>query len=51
VMGSPIKLSHGDYSRVPLTPPPALGQHTAEVLTAVGIDAQELKELRAGGIV
>jgi CoA:oxalate CoA-transferase len=51
VMGSPIKLSHGDYSRAPLNPPPALGQHTVEVLATVGIEAQELEELRADGVV
>lgn len=51
VMGSPIKLSHGDYSRAPLNPPPALGQHTAEVLATIGIEAQELEELRADGVV
>jgi crotonobetainyl-CoA:carnitine CoA-transferase CaiB-like acyl-CoA transferase len=51
VLGSPIKLSDGDYSRVPLHPPPALGQHTAEVLARVGIGARELEGLRANGVV
>jgi CoA:oxalate CoA-transferase len=51
VMGSPIKLSYGDYSRAPLNPPPALGQHSAEVLATIGIEAQELEELRVQGIV
>jgi CoA:oxalate CoA-transferase len=51
VVGSPIKLSDGDYIQVPLNPPPALGQHTAAVLATVGIGAQELEELRMDGVV
>jgi CoA:oxalate CoA-transferase len=51
VMGSPIKLSDGDYSRAPLNPPPVLGQHTTEILAAVGIGANELERLRADGVV
>jgi len=31
--------------------PPALGQHTAEVLAEVGVDATRLEELRASGAV
>ena len=30
---------------------PALGEHTAEVLTAIGIDAEELERLRSAGVV
>jgi CoA:oxalate CoA-transferase len=51
VLGSPIKLSDYDYSDYPLNPPPALGQHTAEVLAAVGIRAPELEELKQEGVV
>jgi len=51
VLGSPVKLSDGDYSRAALNPPPALGQHTAQVLATVGIEAQELEELTADGVV
>jgi crotonobetainyl-CoA:carnitine CoA-transferase CaiB-like acyl-CoA transferase len=51
VLGSPIKLSDGDYERAPLNPPPALGQHTAEVLATVGIKAAELEELSSKGVV
>jgi crotonobetainyl-CoA:carnitine CoA-transferase CaiB-like acyl-CoA transferase len=51
VIGSPIKLSEGDYSRAPLNPPPALGQHTAEILSSVGIGAEELERLSADGVV
>jgi CoA:oxalate CoA-transferase len=51
VLGSPIKLSDGNYGQAPLNPPPALGQHTAEILATVGIEAQELEKLRADGVV
>jgi crotonobetainyl-CoA:carnitine CoA-transferase CaiB-like acyl-CoA transferase len=51
VMGSPIKLSDRDSSREPLNPPPALGQHTAEILATVGIGSSELERLRGDGIV
>ncbi len=50
VTGSPIKLSEAPPSR-PQTRPPMLGEHTAEVLTGVGIDATELERLRADGVV
>jgi formyl-CoA transferase len=49
VLGSPVKLS--DAPRDSPSPPPALGEHTAEVLSAIGIDAAELDRLRAGGVV
>ncbi len=51
VLGSPIKLSNDDYGRASLKPPPALGQHTAEILATVGIETQELEKLRADGVV
>jgi crotonobetainyl-CoA:carnitine CoA-transferase CaiB-like acyl-CoA transferase len=51
VMGSPIKLSEGGNAQAPLMPPPALGQHTAEVLAAIGIETHELEHLRAQGVV
>jgi crotonobetainyl-CoA:carnitine CoA-transferase CaiB-like acyl-CoA transferase len=50
-MGSPIKLSEGGNAQAPLMPPPALGQHTAEVLAAIGIETHELEHLRAQGVV
>ncbi|HEV2218731.1 MAG TPA: CaiB/BaiF CoA-transferase family protein [Candidatus Dormibacteraeota bacterium] len=31
--------------------PPGLGEHTAEVLAEVGVDASDLKELRGSGVV
>lgn len=49
VIGFPIKLSEGDYAQ--LNPPPALGEHTAEVLATVGVGADELKRLSAEGVV
>jgi CoA:oxalate CoA-transferase len=51
VLGSPIKLSDGNYGRAPLNPPPGLGQHTAEVLATVGIESPELEELSSKGVV
>lgn len=33
------------------TPPPTLGQHTAEVLAELGVDAAQLEQLRAEGVV
>jgi len=51
VIGSPIKLSDADYSCIPLHPPPALGQHTAEILGTIGIGTEELERLRAHGVV
>lgn len=51
VMGSPLKFSEANTDGRPVAPPPALGEHTAEVLAGVGIDAAELARLRSGGIV
>jgi CoA:oxalate CoA-transferase len=51
VMGSPVKLSGADYSQAPISRPPVLGQHTAEILATIGIEARELEKLRADGIV
>ena len=50
VIGSPIKLSENDCGRALLNPP-AVGEHTAEVLATVGIGAEELERLRTDGIV
>jgi crotonobetainyl-CoA:carnitine CoA-transferase CaiB-like acyl-CoA transferase len=50
-MGSPIKLSEGDSAQSPVTPPPALGHHTAEVLATIGIENRELEHLRTEGVV
>ncbi len=32
-------------------PPPALGEHTVEVLEAMGIDSHQIQDLQARGIV
>ena len=32
-------------------PPPALGEHTDEVLVGLGLDAQRIAALRQGGVV
>jgi CoA:oxalate CoA-transferase len=49
VIGSPVRLSDSD-SQAP-APPPALGQHTAEVLRAIGIESNELERLRSEGVI
>jgi formyl-CoA transferase len=51
VAGSPIKMSEAPQPEVPQMRPPVLGEHTAEVLASVGIDAAELERLRADGVV
>jgi formyl-CoA transferase len=56
VMGTPLKITAAetrDDALIdrPLSPPPALGEHTAEVLATVGIDEAELSRLRASGII
>ena len=33
------------------SPPPTLGQHTAEILAEIGVGQRELEQLRAGGVV
>jgi crotonobetainyl-CoA:carnitine CoA-transferase CaiB-like acyl-CoA transferase len=49
VTGNPVKVA-GEHYRVAL-PAPALGQHTDEFLSDLGIDAGERAKLRAGGII
>ncbi len=51
VMGTPLKFSATDDDDRPLAPPPVLGEHTAEVLAAIGVDAAEFARLRESGIV
>ncbi len=51
VMGTPLKFSDANDAASLPTPPPALGEHTAEVLARVGVDATELARLREGGVV
>jgi formyl-CoA transferase len=51
VTGLPIKLSESSRSAHTRMRPPVLGEHTAEVLASVGIDAAELKRLRSDGVI
>ncbi len=50
VLGSPIKLSAIDDG-LPVVRPPALGEHTGEVLARIGIDDTELEDLRRDGVI
>ena len=49
MVGSPIRLD-GERNDAPL-PPPALGEHTAEILAQIEIDRAELDRLKAAGII
>lgn len=47
-VGNPIRLDGRDEVKL-TSSPPRLGQHTAEVLSEIGVDAAELESLRAAG--
>jgi len=49
-VGNPIKLAGapGDVTR---RPPPAMGEHTAEILAEVGVEADELEGFRSTGVI
>jgi len=49
VVGSPVRFD-GERSDSEL-PPPALGQHTSEVLAGLGIAPGEVKRLRAAMVI
>lgn len=49
-IGNPIKLS-GAPGKVDRLPPPRLGEHTAEVLSAAGISDADLEALRSEGVI
>jgi len=51
VSGSPIKLSDAPDDGRPMKPPPALGEHNAEVLGSIGIGADELESLKREGVI
>jgi crotonobetainyl-CoA:carnitine CoA-transferase CaiB-like acyl-CoA transferase len=49
LVGSPV---HVDGARADSDlPPPALGEHTAEILSGLGLEPQELERLRSEGVV
>ena len=48
-VGSPVRID-GDRADSNL-PPPALGEHTAEVLAALNVDAAEVDRLKSEGVV
>jgi len=49
LVGSPVRLD-GERADSDL-PPPRLGQHTADVLEALGIDANDVERLRAARVI
>jgi len=49
LIGSPMRID-GDRTDSDL-PPPALGEHTAEVLEALALDGPEVERLRSAGVV
>ena len=49
IVGSPVRID-GDRADSEL-PPPALGEHTAEVLAALNVDAAKVNRLKAEGVV
>ncbi|MFI5353809.1 MAG: CaiB/BaiF CoA transferase family protein [Candidatus Binatales bacterium] len=51
VLGSPLKLSDAPQNPGALARPPAVGEHNAEVLATVGLDAAALEKLRADGVI
>jgi succinate--hydroxymethylglutarate CoA-transferase len=49
LINSPVK-----YSRTQPTirsPPPLLGEHTAEILDQLGFDESEIEEMKSSGVV
>jgi crotonobetainyl-CoA:carnitine CoA-transferase CaiB-like acyl-CoA transferase len=49
LVGSPVRLD-GERTDSELGPP-ALGEHTSEVLAAVGVDGSQIETLRAAGVI
>jgi crotonobetainyl-CoA:carnitine CoA-transferase CaiB-like acyl-CoA transferase len=49
MVGSPVRLD-GERADADL-PPPALGEHTKEVLHALGLDSEAIERLRAAKVV
>lgn len=49
-VGSPLKLRHAPAD-VHRRPPPAMGEHNAEVLGGLGVDEEELERLSRRGVI
>jgi crotonobetainyl-CoA:carnitine CoA-transferase CaiB-like acyl-CoA transferase len=49
LVGSPVRLD-GDRADSEL-PPPALGEHTADVLAALGLATEEVERLKAAKVI
>jgi formyl-CoA transferase len=49
MVGSPVRLD-GERADSDL-PPPALGEHTADVLSSLALDQQEIERLRAAKVI
>jgi crotonobetainyl-CoA:carnitine CoA-transferase CaiB-like acyl-CoA transferase len=49
MVGSPIRLD-GDRADSDL-PPPALGEHTSEILERIGVSSEERRAMCAKGII
>ncbi|MEO7540493.1 MAG: CaiB/BaiF CoA-transferase family protein [Sphingomicrobium sp.] len=49
MVGSPVRIDGGRADSE--LPPPGLGEHTAEVLGELGVSADEVDRLRAGGVI
>jgi formyl-CoA transferase len=51
VAGSPVKMSAIAREEMPRDRPPELGEHTAEVLTSIGISPERIAQLRQDGAI
>ena len=49
MLGIPVRLA--GTPGAPAGPPPAVGEHTDEILAEAGVSADEIKRLRRGGVV
>jgi crotonobetainyl-CoA:carnitine CoA-transferase CaiB-like acyl-CoA transferase len=49
-IGNPLKMT-GAPGRVERRPPPGMGEHTEEVLTAAGLSSETIEELRRAGVI
>jgi crotonobetainyl-CoA:carnitine CoA-transferase CaiB-like acyl-CoA transferase len=49
-VGNPLKLASNELSAMRL-PPPKMGEHTEDVLAEAGLTAEQMQELRAGGVI